>query len=910
MIDDAVARHDGRSIPRLRATRTTCPYCGVGCGVLATPDGNGGAAIAGDPEHPANFGRLCSKGSALGETARARRPAALSDDPLHKGVMERVAWSDALDHVAHRFAAHHRARRPGRGRVLSLGPDADRGLLRRQQADEGIHRQRQCRHQFAALHGVVGRGPSPRLRRRHRARLLRGSRRGRSAGAGRLQRGVVPSGAVPAHARQQAEARRAHRGDRSAPDRYRRGCRPVSGLEARHRHRAVLGPAGASRRQRRARPRLHRTSHRAVSTTRWRGRAASPAASPRPRWRPGLPSRTSPTSSRCSRKTPRVVTLYSQGVNQSAQGTDKVNAILNCHLATGRIGKPGASPFSLTGQPNAMGGREVGGLANQLAAHMGFTPPDIDRVRRFWKAPRIATHEGLKAVQMFEAIGRGEIKALVGDRHQSGGVAAGRRCRARRAEEARTVRGLGECAFQRHRRCRRACAAAGAGLGREIRHGDQFGAAHLAAARVPDARRARPSRIGGSSARSQNGSASARRSISIRRRMCSASTRRCRRSRTTAAAISISARCTSLSDDAFDAMAPVQWPLREGDASRRQRFFAEGGFFTNDRKARFVAPEIPALRSETSAGAAAAAEHRPHPRPVAHHDPHRHQPAAGPASAGAVRRDSSRRRGAGSASTDDGFARVTTDYGQCIAQGRGQRAAAARHAVRADPLERGQRVRRARRRAGGALHRSVFRPAREQGDAGVDRALRICLPRLCAVAHATAIAAEPAGGRASPVAGGYGYLFADNADLARWQSWLRSVAGERSRRISRISAAAFTARPRLPASASRPACSSARRTMPATGTWSRACSPPNALSDDQRRMLLSGKSAEGLASAGPIVCACFGVGRNTICDAIAAGAQLGRRDRRAAEGRHQLRLVHSGNEAADRAGETRSRRQH
>ncbi len=74
------------------------------------------------------------------------------------------------------------------------------------------------------------------------------------------------------------------------------------------------------------------------------------------------------------RNTPRVVTLYSQGVNQSAQGTDKVNAIINCHLATARIGKPGASPFSLTGQPNAMGGREVGGLANQLAAHMGFHP--------------------------------------------------------------------------------------------------------------------------------------------------------------------------------------------------------------------------------------------------------------------------------------------------------------------------------------------------------------------------------------------------------------------------------------------------------------------------------------------------------------------------------------------------------
>ena len=80
--------------------------------------------------------------------------------------------------------------------------------------------------------------------------------------------------------------------------------------------------------------------------------------------------------------TPRTVTVYSQGVNQSAHGTDKVNAIINCHLATGRIGKPGMGPFSVTGQPNAMGGREVGGLANQLAAHMGFeSAADIDRVR-------------------------------------------------------------------------------------------------------------------------------------------------------------------------------------------------------------------------------------------------------------------------------------------------------------------------------------------------------------------------------------------------------------------------------------------------------------------------------------------------------------------------------------------------
>src|SRR5712691_4669267 len=90
--------------PALCATRTTCPYCGVGCGVLATPDDSGGAAISGDPGHPANFGRLCSKGSALGETLGLEDRLLYPMIRCSKGTMERVAWSDALDHVAHRFA--------------------------------------------------------------------------------------------------------------------------------------------------------------------------------------------------------------------------------------------------------------------------------------------------------------------------------------------------------------------------------------------------------------------------------------------------------------------------------------------------------------------------------------------------------------------------------------------------------------------------------------------------------------------------------------------------------------------------------------------------------------------------------------------------------------------------------------
>src|SRR5580692_6943723 len=87
----------------LQTTRTTCPYCGVGCGVLATPNG-GGASISGDPAHPANFGRLCSKGSALGETVGLENRLLYPMIRCSKGTMERVAWSDALDHVAHRFS--------------------------------------------------------------------------------------------------------------------------------------------------------------------------------------------------------------------------------------------------------------------------------------------------------------------------------------------------------------------------------------------------------------------------------------------------------------------------------------------------------------------------------------------------------------------------------------------------------------------------------------------------------------------------------------------------------------------------------------------------------------------------------------------------------------------------------------
>ncbi|GEA60225.1 molybdopterin oxidoreductase family protein [Vibrio comitans] len=109
----------------------------------------------------------------------------------------------------------------------------------------------------------------------------------------------------------------------------------------------------------------------------------------------------------------KVVTIYSQGVNQSSSGSDKVNAILNCHLATGKIGKTGCGPFSVTGQPNAMGGREIGALANTLAAHMEFDNPEhLQLISDYWQTDTLATKPGLKAIDMFDAIDSGKIKAV------------------------------------------------------------------------------------------------------------------------------------------------------------------------------------------------------------------------------------------------------------------------------------------------------------------------------------------------------------------------------------------------------------------------------------------------------------------------------------------------------------------
>lgn len=109
----------------------------------------------------------------------------------------------------------------------------------------------------------------------------------------------------------------------------------------------------------------------------------------------------------------KVVTLFSQGINQSKQGTDQVNGIINCHLVTNKIGKVGCGVFSITGQPNAMGGREVGALANTLASHIEFKDSHLHQaLADFWQTDNLAKNEGLKAVDLFDAVESGKIKVL------------------------------------------------------------------------------------------------------------------------------------------------------------------------------------------------------------------------------------------------------------------------------------------------------------------------------------------------------------------------------------------------------------------------------------------------------------------------------------------------------------------
>ncbi len=799
--------------PALRATRTTCPYCGVGCGVLATPDGGGGAAIAGDPEHPANFGRLCSKGSALGETLALTERLLYPMIRCSSGQLERVAWTDALDHIAHRL---HRI-------IARDGPRAVAFYLSGQLLTEDYYVANKL------MKGFIGSANVDTNSRLCMASSVAGHRRafGADTVPGCYQDldeadllVLVGSNAAWCHPVlfQRMLANKQKRGARIVVIDPRRtdtagdadlflGLKPGTDTALFSGLLVHLAESGALDHQYIAQHTLGFED----ALLRARSIAGSVAATA---LATGLTEAEVAAFFQMFRNTPRVVTLYSQGVNQSAQGTDKVNAIINCHLATGRIGKPGASPFSLTGQPNAMGGREVGGLANQLAAHMGFTPPDIDRVRRFWKAPRIATHQGLKAVQMFEAVARGEIKALWV-------IGTNPAVSLPDADAARAALGKLDLFI----------------VSENVRSNDTVNAgAHVLL----------PAQAWGEKSGTVTNS---ERRISRQRAFLAAP----------------------------GEAKPDWWIVNE--VAKRLGFGAAFAFQSAADVFReharlsafenFIAPEIPALRSETTAArplrlntgrirdqwhtmtrtgfSPRLGQHLPEPFVEIHPDD-------------AVQ----------SGVIDAGFARVVTDCGQCILR-----------VVVSDRQQRGmlfapihwsgQTASSARVGALVAPFTDAFSGQPENKATPVSIAPHAYAQRGFVLSRIRLDLPSKAWWSRVAITGGYGYLLADNAELKSWQSWWRSLGGgdvaeyeDAGRGVYR--AAAFVDDRLETCLFIGPTENAIEwdtvKEMFAAGT----------LGDDQRRMLLSGRSTTGLANAGPVVCACFGVGRTTICDAIAAGA--------------------------------------
>ncbi|MBR0672274.1 molybdopterin oxidoreductase family protein, partial [Neoroseomonas soli] len=397
------ARTAGRA--GAQAVRTTCPYCGVGCGVRATPDGRGGAAIEGDTAHPANHGRLCSKGTALGETL------GLTDRLLHPEVGgRRASWDAALDAVAEGFS-----------RALArLGPEGVALYVSGQLLTEDYY----AANKFAK--GVLGTANIDSNSRLCMASAVAAHRRafGEDVVPGTYEDleqadllvlvGSNLAWCHPVLFQRVMAAKAARPGMRIVVIDPRR----TATCEGADLH-LPIAPGGdvalfaallATLEARGLGDAAFLAQHAEGVTETLAAARATAAGAPA---LTGLPAADIDRFCAMWAEAPRVVTLWSQGVNQSSAGTDKAGAIINAHLYTGRIGRPGMGPFSVTGQPNAMGGRETGALANMLAGHLDWDRPgEHAALAAFWGMPRLAPKPGLKALDLFRVLGEGGIGAL------------------------------------------------------------------------------------------------------------------------------------------------------------------------------------------------------------------------------------------------------------------------------------------------------------------------------------------------------------------------------------------------------------------------------------------------------------------------------------------------------------------
>ncbi|MBI3095638.1 MAG: molybdopterin-dependent oxidoreductase [Rhodocyclales bacterium] len=406
----------GAPEPLLRETRSTCCYCGTGCGVIIETVGAGETAqivgVRGDPEHPANFGRLCSKGASLHLTTALTGRALLPEYRAARGEARRaVGWDAALDAAAARFAAI----------INEHGPDAVAFYVSGQLLTEDYY----VFNKLARV--VVGTNNIDSNSRLCMSSAVAGYKAtlGSDAVPGSyadialadlfLLAGSNTAWAHPVLFRRIEDAKAANpelkiivvdprRTDTAAMADLHLAITPgsdailysamlhvmlwegqvdeafiaahTSGFPALRAQVRELTPAAAA-------ASCGVSADGIVTAARWFGEAAAP------------------------------LSMWCQGLNQSTHGTANNAALIHLHLATGKIGRPGMGPFSLTGQPNAMGGREVGAMANLLPGHRN--PADVgdrEELAALWGVPSLPAAPGKTAVELFDALREGTIKAV------------------------------------------------------------------------------------------------------------------------------------------------------------------------------------------------------------------------------------------------------------------------------------------------------------------------------------------------------------------------------------------------------------------------------------------------------------------------------------------------------------------
>ena len=395
-------------------TLSTCPYCGVGCGVVIEHDGTSISGVRGDPDHPANHGQLCTKGRTLHLTAtpaalatRARQPRVRAAKGAPSVAIE---WNATLDMLADRFAACIREHGPDSvafyvsGQLLTedyyVFNKLAKGLIGTNNIDTNS---RLCMSSAVAgykmtlgadappacyddiddarclfIAGSNTAWAHPILYRRIEAAKARepsrrivvvDPRRTATAASADLHLAIEPGTDVALFHGMLHLLSWDERVDRAFIDAHTSGFDDLKRIVREFTPRATAEICGIEEAD-------------LVQAARWFAEG--------------------PTLS-----------LYCQGLNQSSAGAAKNAALINLHLATGQIGRPGAGPFSLTGQPNAMGGREVGGMANLLSGHRDLAnAAHRDEIARLWGVESVPANPGLTAIEMFDALAEGDVRMI------------------------------------------------------------------------------------------------------------------------------------------------------------------------------------------------------------------------------------------------------------------------------------------------------------------------------------------------------------------------------------------------------------------------------------------------------------------------------------------------------------------